>query len=72
MALDTTAAATCANSIADALGFTGSAKIAQVAVYTAIVGAIFDQLKTSAVVSPAGVPPMSNAGGTVGGTGKIL
>lgn len=71
MALDAAAAAIVADQIATALGFTGAAKAAQVVVYTVIVQSIFDGIIANAIVLPTGVPPFSNSGGPVVGTGKV-
>lgn len=38
----------------------------------AIAETVVEELQTNAIVSPAGVPPMSNSGGPVAGFGKIL
>ena len=39
---------------------------------TALYTAIFAAIVANAVVSPVGVPPMSNSGGPVAGTGRIV
>lgn len=83
--LDATAAAAFADAMANkheaamlALGapYTpGTVAIVKASVrawYLDVATELFAVLQASAVVSPAGVPPMSNSGGAVAGVGKIL
>lgn len=40
--------------------------------YTSLITIIYASIVANAVVSPLGVPPLSNGAGAVGGTGKVL
>jgi len=83
MPLDATAAAALATVLADqqdAMLLAGGLDPARVALahasalayYTPFFTALYASIVANAVVSPLGTPPMSNGGGAVGGTGKVL
>lgn len=76
MALDATVAAATANLVADdwiaTVPSCAPYRAAIVANYTLLFTRLFTAITANAVVSPVGVPPMSNGAGAVAGTGKVL
>ena len=76
MALDATAAASVATSFIASQTQLAAMPPPAVALLQAsltdLITAIFAGIVANAVVSPVGVPPMSNGAGAVAGTGKVL